>query len=73
MAVNQLRYGMVSLALLAGTGSAPIVPDAEEGKSGRPNVLLIMTDDQGYGDLGCHGNPVIRTPNIDRLARQVVR
>ncbi len=35
----------------------------------RPNVLLIITDDQGYGDLGYHGNPVIRTPNLDRLAR----
>ena len=39
----------------------------------RPNVLLIMTDDQGYGDLGFHGNPRIRTPNLDRLARQSVR
>ena len=35
-----------------------------------PNVILIMTDDQGYGDLGVTGNPVIRTPNIDALARR---
>lgn len=32
-----------------------------------------MTDDQGYGDLGCHGNPVIKTPNLDRLYTQSVR
>jgi arylsulfatase A-like enzyme len=32
-----------------------------------PNVVLIMTDDQGYGDLGCHGNAVLKTPNLDRL------
>ena len=39
----------------------------------RPNVILIMTDDQGYGDLRCHGNPVIETPNIDKLYEQSVR
>ncbi|QYY35981.1 arylsulfatase [Ruficoccus sp. ZRK36] len=33
----------------------------------KPNVILIMTDDQGYGDLACTGNPWINTPNIDRL------
>ena len=38
-----------------------------------PNIILIMTDDQGYGDLGCHGNPIIRTPNLDRLHSQSVR
>ena len=34
----------------------------------RPNVILIMSDDQGYGDFGATGNPVIQTPNIDRMA-----
>lgn len=38
----------------------------------KPNVVLIMTDDQGYGDLGCTGNPVIKTPNIDALAAESV-
>src|SRR5262245_26202184 len=35
-----------------------------------PNVILIMTDDQGYGDLGVHGNPIIRTSNIDAMAKK---
>ncbi|MGH9338218.1 MAG: arylsulfatase [Acidobacteriota bacterium] len=38
-----------------------------------PNVILIMTDDQGYGDMSCHGNPVLKTPNIDRLYAQSIR
>jgi arylsulfatase A-like enzyme len=39
----------------------------------RPNVILLVTDDQGYGDLGCHGNPYVKTPNLDRLHSQSVR
>ena len=38
-----------------------------------PNVLLIITDDQGYGDLGINGNPHLKTPVIDNLARQSIR
>ena len=38
----------------------------------RPNVILIMTDDQGYGDLGITGNPHVKTPVIDQLARESV-
>ena len=39
----------------------------------RPNVLLVITDDQGYGDLACHGNPVIKTPSLDALHARSVR
>ena len=39
----------------------------------RPNIILLITDDQGYGDLSCHGNPVLKTPNLDRLHREGVR
>lgn len=38
-----------------------------------PNVVLVITDDQGYGDLSCHGNPVLETPNLDKLYAQSVR
>ena len=56
---------LASLAL-----AAPI--DAQRATS-RPNVVLIMMDDLGYGDLGSYGAPDARTPNIDRLAREGVR
>ena len=38
-----------------------------------PNVIIVMTDDQGYGDLSAHGNPILKTPNLDQLASQSIR
>ncbi|MEC8133448.1 MAG: arylsulfatase, partial [Bacteroidota bacterium] len=37
-----------------------------------PNIIIVMTDDQGYGDLGCNGNKIIKTPHIDQFASQSV-
>ncbi|WP_111709395.1 arylsulfatase [Lutibacter citreus] len=39
----------------------------------RPNVIIILTDDQGYGDFSCHGNPILKTPNVDNLYNQSIR
>lgn len=39
----------------------------------KPNVVIVITDDQGYGDLSCHGNPILQTPHIDRLFGNSVR
>ncbi|HCS55520.1 MAG TPA: arylsulfatase, partial [Planctomycetaceae bacterium] len=38
----------------------------------RPNVVIVITDDQGYGDLSCHGNPILKTPQIDALYEESV-
>ena len=39
----------------------------------RPNILFILTDDQGYGDVSAHGNPILKTPNLDKLRSESVR
>lgn len=39
----------------------------------KPNVILVMTDDQGYGDLACHGNPYLKTPHLDKMHSESIR
>ena len=46
---------------------------ADTAKTTPPNILFILTDDQGYGDLSCHGNPILKTPHIDRIHAEGVR
>lgn len=68
------RQGLWLLIILASMGlvacESSILP---EPASSPPNILLIMTDDQGWGDLSFHGNDSIHTPVLDQLARQSVR
>ncbi len=47
--------------------------DHSQTTASRPNIVFIMADDLGYGDLGCYGQEFIETPNIDRLAREGIR
>lgn len=42
-------------------------------RDNKPNVILVMTDDQGIGDLGCHGNPYLKTPKLDNFYKEAVR
>ena len=61
------RYALpLALALLAGPALAADAPQ-------KPNVIVVMTDDQGLGDFSFTGNPVLKTPNLDRFAREAVR
>jgi arylsulfatase A-like enzyme len=64
---------LLAAALAASVLVAPAGGAAQPASSQRPNVVLIITDDVGYGDIGSYGAPDIRTPNIDRLARDGVR
>ena len=59
---------MTRRRLLAG-----VLPAALRAQQRPPNLLVIVADDHGWNDLGCYGHPVVRTPNLDRLARDGVR
>lgn len=57
---------------LAAVGGAAVAPGAQ-GPRRPPNIVFLMADDLGYGDVGCYGQQIIRTPNIDRLAAEGTR
>lgn len=61
-AMSRLAFVLVSFAM--------IMPASTSSAADRPNVVLIFADDLGYGDLGCYGATKLKTPNIDRLAKQ---
>ena len=63
---------MIAVAVIVQAFAAN-VSLAVENKPSPPNVVLIVSDDQGYPDLGCIGSKPIRTPNLDRLAAEGVR
>ena len=66
-----MRESAMAAAGITTIASATPAPAASPGA--RPNVVLIMTDDQGYGDFSCFGNPHVKTPHIDRLATESTR
>jgi len=60
-------------AIIALVSFAPFAQADESSPRKAPNIVLIFTDDQGYGDLGCFGAKGFTTPNIDKLARDGIR
>ena len=61
-----LSYVVLFVFSVSVFGNACIAAD-------KPNVVIVITDDQGYGDLSCHGNPILKTPEIDKLYEDSVR
>src|SRR5579884_3583181 len=68
-----LRNLLCWIFLLAGVLPTSLAKGAEKAPARKPNLLLIVSDDQGYADGGCFGGKGILTPNLDRLAQEGVR
>ncbi|GIZ09783.1 arylsulfatase [Flavobacterium sp. UMI-01] len=69
MKLKHLSKGIWCLAL----GLVFQTQQATAQNTKKPNVIIIITDDQGYGDLGCTGNPIVKTPHLDQFYKKSVR
>src|SRR2546421_3531630 len=75
MSTRLLRVAAVcavtfALAPASPAADPPSFAGSPAGSPPRPNIVYILTDDQGYGDVGCYGATDVHTPNMDRLARE---
>ena len=66
---NMRSWFLAATALQAICWSQPVLAVADQ----RPNVIVIVTDDSCFGDLACYGNPIIKTPNLDKMYGGSVR
>jgi arylsulfatase A-like enzyme len=70
MMLPRRAFAKVSAASVLSQGFSTI---AAQPRLAKPNVLIVLADDQGYGDFSAHGHPVVKTPNLDLLEKQSVR
>ena len=66
--VQLIVLPLILISCLVASGALYAEADVD-----RPNILIIFTDDQGYGDLGCYGSPTNKTPRLDQLAKEGMR
>lgn len=68
--MSRIALALLNVATVLAILTVPQLSSAEDSV---PNVILVITDDQGYGDVAAHGNKMIKTPNLDKLHKQSVR
>ncbi len=71
--MKPIAWGFLALVLIAFSGHPVWAEPSAAPDARQPNILFVLTDDQGYGDLSCTGNPILKTPSLDRLHDEGVR
>jgi hypothetical protein len=74
MKAEDIRGLVTTIIALLMVTAAFAAPENQSGPDAdKPNIIFVLTDDMSWGELGCSGNRIIRTPNIDRLYEQSLR
>jgi len=73
--LSKTHQSILSLATITSSFlvANPLLASVNVSEKGKPNIIIVITDDQGTGDLACEGNPYIKTPNIDHFYSDAVR
>ncbi len=72
-----MKISLSSVISGAAALACPFIPPSAQAAAPsplpQPNIVFVLSDDQGYADMSCHGNPILKTPNMDRLSSESVR